>query len=119
MRNFTLVTGCTFPVTFKNSNLYNGEIKLNVNGTGAKTIYINYAISSTGNHTLPAGTYICWYSGSAYFIDRNYAVTRARVCGGPLDVNAASNFGAVAYTSTAAGTAATTAATTAAGTAVL
>lgn len=109
MRNFTLVTGCTFPITFKNSNLYNGAITLNVNGTGAKTIYINNLISSTANHTLSAGTYICWYSGSAYYIDRDYAVTRSRLCGGPLNVNSASNFGAVAYTSTAAGTAAKTA----------
>lgn len=36
---FTLVTGAKIAVKFSNGNTYNGQITLNVNGTGAKNVY--------------------------------------------------------------------------------
>ena len=78
MDGFVLNTGVTFPITFANSNSYDGTITLNVNGTGAKDIYINNAVSSSTNKTLNAGSYICRYNGTRYYIDTSYAVTQAR-----------------------------------------
>ena len=79
MDGFVLNTGVTFPITFANSNSYNGKITLNVNNTGAKDVYINNAVSSSSNKTLNAGSYICRYNGTNYYIDTGYAVTQARI----------------------------------------
>lgn len=78
MRGFVLQSGATFPITFTNANSYNGVITLNVNSTGAKNIYINNAVTSSSNKTLPAGTYLCRYNGSYYYIDTEYFVSTAR-----------------------------------------
>ena len=81
MDGFVLNTGVTFPITFANANSYDGKITLNVNSTGAKDVYINNAVSSSTNKTLNAGSYICWYDGTNYYIDTGYAVTQARNAG--------------------------------------
>ena len=78
MRGYVLQNGATFPITFTNANSYNGVITLNVNSTGAKNVYINGAVTSSSNKTLPAGTYLCRYNGSYYYIDTSYFVTNAR-----------------------------------------
>ena len=78
MRGYVLQSGATFPITFANANSYNGVITLNVNSTGAKNVYINGGVSSSSNKTLPAGTYLCRYNGSYYYIDTSYFVTNAR-----------------------------------------
>ncbi len=78
MKDFVLNSGVTFPITFANSNSYNGKITLNVNSTGAKDVYINNAVSSSSNKTLNAGSYICQYNGTNYYIDTSCAVTKAR-----------------------------------------
>ena len=78
MDGFVLNTGVTFPITFAASNSYDGKITLNVNGTGAKDVYLNNAVSSSTNKTLNAGSYICRYNGTNYYIDTGYAVTQAR-----------------------------------------
>ena len=78
MDGFVLNTGVTFPISFANSNSYDGKITLNVNSTGAKDVYINNAVSSSTNKTLNAGSYICRYNGTNYYIDTSYAVTNAR-----------------------------------------
>jgi len=78
MRGYVLQSGATFPITFTNANSYNGVITLNVNSTGAKNIYINNAVTSSSNKTLPAGTYLCRYNGSYYYIDTGYFATNAR-----------------------------------------
>ena len=78
MTGFVLQGGVTFPITFTNSNSYNGTITLSINNTVARNIYINDNLSSSSNKTLPAGTYLCHYSNSSYWIDTTYAVTKAR-----------------------------------------
>lgn len=78
MRGFVLQGGATFPITFTNANSYNGKITLNINSTGARDIYINGTVSSSNNKTLPAGTYLCYYSSTVYFIDINYCINYAR-----------------------------------------
>jgi len=72
--NLNVSSGSTFPITFTRSNTVEGAITLN----GAP-VYINDKASSASNYTLPRGTYIANYTGSAYNIDTVYAVTDARV----------------------------------------
>ena len=79
MKDFVLNTGVTFPITFANTNTATSALTLNVNNTGAKTIYLNNAVTSSLNYTLNAGTYICRYDGTYYTIDTGYAVTQARL----------------------------------------
>ena len=67
MRGYVLAKGA-FPITFTNANTYNGKITLNVNSRGAKDVWINGAVSSSTNKTLPAGTYLCFYDGTKYMI---------------------------------------------------
>ena len=78
MDGFVLNTGVTFPITFANSNTVASALTLNINNTGAKTIYLNNSATSSSNYTLSAGTYICQYNGQYYYIDSEYAVTKAR-----------------------------------------
>lgn len=49
------------------SNTVAGAITLNINGKGAKPIYINGAASSSTNYSLPAGTYLVYYDGTNYY----------------------------------------------------
>lgn len=42
-------------------------LTLNINGKGAKPIYINGTASSTSNYTLPAGSYDVYYNGTNYY----------------------------------------------------
>ena len=49
------------------ANSYAGAITLNIDGKGAKPIYINGTASSSSNYTLPAGTYIIFYDGNNYY----------------------------------------------------
>jgi len=48
-------------ILFKYGNLAPNAITLNVNGQGAKPIYINGQPSSSTNFNIPAGTYISFY----------------------------------------------------------
>lgn len=54
-----------------NANTYAGAITLNINSSGAKTIYINGSVSSSSNYTLPAGLYHVYYNGSYYYFRTN------------------------------------------------
>lgn len=78
MRGYVLQSGATFPITFTNANSSASALTLSVNGTTAKPIYINGSVSSASNYTLPAGTYLCRYNGTNYYIDKSYAVPNAR-----------------------------------------
>lgn len=57
-----------FLLTLVNANSSVSQLTLNVNGTGAKTLYINGNVSSANNYTLPAGVYPCYYNGSNYYV---------------------------------------------------
>ena len=48
------------------TNTASSALTLNINGTGAKPIYINGTTSSSTNCTLPAGTYMVYYDGANY-----------------------------------------------------
>lgn len=54
-------------VLMRYTNTYQGAITLNINGTGAKPIYINGVASSSTNYDLKAGTYLVFYDGTNYY----------------------------------------------------
>lgn len=64
--NYSLKANSYVHVNIRYSNTAAGALTLNVNSKGAKPIYINGNPSSASNHTLPAGTYIAYYDGTAY-----------------------------------------------------
>lgn len=78
MRGYVLATGGAFPITFTNTNSAASKLTLNINSKGAKDLWINGAVTSSTNHTLPAGTYMCYYNGTKYMIDTEHAVPSAR-----------------------------------------
>ena len=55
-------------VTIRYTNSYSsGALTLNINSTGAKSIYINGTASSSSNYTLPAGIYWVYYYNDIYY----------------------------------------------------
>ena len=65
--NFALKANSYTLVTMRYANSAASAITLNINGTGAKPIYINGSASSASNYTLPAGTYVVFYNGTNYY----------------------------------------------------
>ena len=63
---YSLLNNSYLHVIIVNANTSKTALTLNVNGKGAKTIYINGTISSASNYTLPAGSYIAYYDGTYY-----------------------------------------------------
>ena len=59
--NYVLASGNWLQILITTSNSATSLLNLNVNGTGAKPIYINDAISSASNCALPAGCYFAYY----------------------------------------------------------
>lgn len=82
MTGYVLQSGATFPITFTKDNSATTQLTLVVNDKTAKPIYINNSASGASNYTLKAGTYLCRYNGTNYYIDTGYAVTQARTVGG-------------------------------------
>ena len=74
--NFKLTKGVTLWTTFNVANTKAGALTLNVNSTGAKTLYINGAASSSTNYTIDIGTYPCHYNGTNWYLwtDGTYQV---------------------------------------------
>ena len=64
---YALKTNSYLHVIVVNTNTSQTAITLNVNGKGAKAIYINGAASSTSNYTLTAGSYLVFYDGTNYY----------------------------------------------------
>lgn len=53
-------------VTIANTNTIAQALTLNINGKGAKAIYINGTISGPSNYNLKSGTYLVYYDGDNY-----------------------------------------------------
>ena len=56
-------------ITIAVANTSASALTLNVNGKGAKPIYINGTASSSSNYTLPAGSYVVYYDGTNFYFD--------------------------------------------------
>ena len=80
-------TAKTFvPVLFSNTNTYAGAITLNINGQGAKPIYINGSASSASNYSLTRGVYLAYYDGTNYYLRTDGKLT-ASITGDAATVN--------------------------------
>ena len=64
---YTAIKGYTL-VTFQYANTAASALTLNINGKGAKPIYLNGTASSASNYTLPAGCYLTYFNGTNYYI---------------------------------------------------
>ena len=64
--NYLLLAKSYLHITMTKANTSKTALTLNVNGRGAKPIYINGKVSSATNYTLPAGSYIVYYDGTNY-----------------------------------------------------
>lgn len=69
--SYQLLSKSYFNIVMVNSNTAKSKLTLNVNGRGAKPIYINESASSSSNYTLPAGSYLVYYDGSNYYFHTN------------------------------------------------
>ena len=76
MTGYVLTANRYTVITFTNANSYAGALTLNINGKGAKPLYINGAASSSSNYTLAAGSYIVYYDGTNYHIYNNGEIPR-------------------------------------------
>ena len=73
--NYNLLDKSYLHVTMVYANTSASAITLNVNGKGAKAIYINGAASSASNYTLPAGTYLVYYASNIYYFRTDGKIT--------------------------------------------
>ena len=71
---YTAIKGYTL-VTFQYANSAASAITLNINGKGAKPIYLNGTASSASNYTLPAGCYLTYFNGTNYYIRTDGKIT--------------------------------------------
>lgn len=76
MTGYTLTANRYTVITFTNANSAASALTLNINGRGAKPLYINGTASSASNHTLAAGSYIVYYDGTNYYINNNGEIPR-------------------------------------------
>lgn len=65
--NYVLLKKSYIQVIMANANTYAGAITMNINGRGAKPIYIDGVASSSSNYNLPAGSYLTYYDGTNYY----------------------------------------------------
>lgn len=85
---YVLTSGHWVHVTMTNANSASSALTLNINSTGAKTIYIDGTASSSSNKTLPAGTYLVYYDGTNYYFRTDGYL------GKPITVGSASSWSA-------------------------
>ena len=111
MTGYVLTANRYTVITFTNANSYAGALTLNINGKGAKPLYINGAASSSSNHTLAAGSYIVYYDGTNYHIYNNGEIPRMIHADSPASVvtpttsipGSAINDGSITFAKTATG----------------
>ena len=65
--DYQLANNTWIHVLIKTSNTAQSALTLNINGKGAKAIYINGTASSDTNYTLPQKTYLVYYTSNVYY----------------------------------------------------
>ena len=73
--NYNLLAKSYTILLISTTNTAASALTLNINGKGAKPIYINGTASSTSNHTMPAGSYLVYYDGTNYYIRTDGKIT--------------------------------------------
>jgi hypothetical protein len=73
--SYALLSKSYIQVIIATANTSASALTLNINGKGAKPIYINGSASSSSNYTLPAGSYFVYYDGTNYYFRTDGAIT--------------------------------------------
>lgn len=73
--NYNLLANSYLNIIMVYTNTSQTALTLNINGKGAKPIYINGTASSTSNYTLPAGAYLVYYDGTNYYFRTDGKIT--------------------------------------------
>ena len=89
--NFVLTAKSYLFILMAYENTFPNGFMLNVNATGWKDVYINGAISSDTNYTLPAGTYIVYYDGINYHFRTDGKIPNVDGGGGVFEVRITGN----------------------------
>ena len=95
--NYNLLAKSYTILLISTTNTAASALTLNINGKGAKPIYINGTASSASNHTMPAGSYLVYYDGTNYYIRTDGKITgsitgdAATVNGKTVGVNVPAN----------------------------
>ena len=79
---YQLLAKSQLHIIMTNTNTKKDALTLNVNGKGAKPIFINGSASSASNYTLPAGSYLVYYNGTNYYFRTDGKIT----CAGTVTV---------------------------------
>lgn len=82
---YVLTAKTYIQVIITTANTAASALTLNINGKGAKTIYINGVASSGSNYTLPAGSYLVYYDSVYYF--RTDGVMTGDITGSATKIN--------------------------------
>ena len=72
---YTNSTKCWFPICLIYGNTYAGAITFNINGTGAKPVYINGSASSASNYSLEKGYYLVYWDGTNFYVRTDGKIT--------------------------------------------
>lgn len=73
--SYSLLAKSYLMVVMADANTSATALTLNVNGKGAKPIYINGTVSSSSNYTLPAGSYLTYYDGTNFYFRTDGKIT--------------------------------------------
>lgn len=76
---YNLLANSYIHIIMTTANTSPGALTLNINGKGAKPIYINGTASSSSNYSLPAGSYLVYYNGTNYYFRTDGKVTSAGI----------------------------------------
>lgn len=82
MNYYTATPNSYVHINFRYANTSASALTLNIDGKGAKPIYINGAASGSNNHTLPAGSYLVFYDGTNYYFRTDGKVTGVKTSSG-------------------------------------
>lgn len=63
-----LVSGMLYPVTFSYGNTATSNVTFNLNGLGAKSIFLNGSVIDSNNYDIPKGTWNMYYDGTNWHI---------------------------------------------------
>ena len=80
---YYLLANSYIHVIITTTNTSASALTLNINGKGAKPIYINGTASSATNYSLTRGSYIVYYNGTNYYFRTDGKLTGA----GLIDIN--------------------------------
>lgn len=89
---YALESGKYFQVLVTTANTAKSALTLNINGKGAKPIYINGEPSSATNYTLPQGYYMVHYDGTNYYF-RTDGLLTADITGNAASADYATSAG--------------------------